>query len=145
MRIHSDKITTADVRDAARRAAANPVRLTEHRSRKRDHAYDVILEGHAPHRINSAEFGDLNAASWDAWGIFLAYLFEIDPAAECWAYDGWSDFHRKTGDRFHVASGGVASASDPRFQHTHHRWVREGDAIVCGNKRHGACAARFVR
>lgn len=83
---------------AAQKAGVRFERCTLHGSRSRDHAFDVILSSH-----NGRQAGwglDYQAATWDEWGIFLAYIFDADPDAVCWAYKSADDFHWQTGDRF---------------------------------------------
>lgn len=111
MRLHTDKIDVIDLWDAGR-AASTPedgvvyLRWTEHGSRKRTRAFEVGLEGDGTknkRRRNSGRYGaDKSgyAATWDAWGRFFAYLFDIDPDMTCYAYDGRDDFHAKTKGRF---------------------------------------------
>lgn len=53
------------------------------------------------------EFYDFGkAATWHEWGWFMAEVFALDPLAmfgsHAYGYDGVADFHRKTGERFHV-------------------------------------------
>lgn len=101
MRIHSDKVTLSDITEAERFATRNspgvdPViatRWTEHGSRKRTRAWDVILTGSNSRRQNG---GPDQAATWDEWGWFLAHLFTVDPNAVAGPYKGSEDFHRKT-------------------------------------------------
>lgn len=84
MRIHSDTLTTSDIYTAARHARVDVVKLTEHGSHKRDHAFDVKLEGESRRRPNGGASGkgyaSGYAATWDQWGVFLGILFDIDPA-----------------------------------------------------------------
>ena len=106
MRIHTDTLTYADMHRAARDLPEVFVTVTPHGSRKRDHAWELVLSA-APrkgrrHRNNGRTGADTfeAAAYWDEWGIVLSNLFRIDPNMTCWAYDGAKDFHHKTGDRF---------------------------------------------
>lgn len=101
MRIHTDATLTTIV-NAARIARVDLVVSTEHGSRSRARAFEVKLEGVSRRRPNggSSGAGSGFAATWDQWGVFLAHLFEVDPTAKCWAYDGAEDFANKTADRF---------------------------------------------
>jgi hypothetical protein len=102
MRIHcSNDVTTSTIYAAARHARVD-VTITEHGSRSRDHAFDVKLEGESRRRPNGGASGAGSgyAATWDQWGVFLGFIFDVDPDAKCWAYDGRSDFARKTRYRF---------------------------------------------
>lgn len=113
MRLHTDKIDAIDLWDA-RKAASTPddgvvwLHFTEHGSRKRARAFEVGLEGDGTknkRRRNPGTSRDRDrqqeyAATWDAWGRFFAYLFDIDPDMTCYAYDGRDDFHAKTEGKF---------------------------------------------
>lgn len=134
MRIHSDTLTPADVYAAAR--AAGPgvgVTVTRHGSRSRSHALDVKLTGTSSRRPNSGNGGRFrdddpgapyaHAATWDEWGMFLARLFDVDPAARCWAYPGGRvDFDAVTRGRFDTLT--------PDEQHRLHRWDFDRGARV---------------
>lgn len=97
MRIHTDTLTLNDLRLGADLARVQFTRLSEHGSRSRDHAFDITLTGESKRHQNG---GPDKAATWDQWGVFLAWLFYIDPNAKMWAYDGVGEFHRKTDWRF---------------------------------------------
>jgi hypothetical protein len=84
-------------------------RWYEYGSRSRARAFDVILRGlHSTTRdgikrrrpnlgaSRDRDYTDQWAATHDEWGWFLAALFEADPTATCYAYDGRDDFHEKT-------------------------------------------------
>jgi hypothetical protein len=109
MRIHSDHLTTSDVYRAARHARVDVVELTEHKSQSRDHSFNVKLEGESRRRPNGGASGkgyaSGYAATWDQWGVFLAILFDIDPAAICGTakrpiYADRVDYQRNTNGRF---------------------------------------------
>lgn len=103
MRIHTDTITLDDIHEAARLARVSFETLSEHRSRKRRHAFEVKLLGSSPSRPNSGHRGadsDEYAASWDEWGIFLAHLFSNDPLAVTPYDQSGAFFHWRTGNRF---------------------------------------------
>lgn len=116
MRIHSDHLTTSDIYTAARHARVDVVNLTEHGSRSRDHAFNVNLEGESRRRPNGGTYGrgyaSGYAATWDQWGVFLAILFDIDPGAVCWAYDGRDAFLAKTCERFTAPSLGTGISTN---------------------------------
>lgn len=113
MRLHTDKITVDDLYRAVN-AAITPedgvvwLEYYEHGSRSRARAFEVGLEGDGTvnrRRRNpgkSVPYGTNKgyAATWDAWGRFFAYLFDIDPGMTCYAYNGREDFHNKTEGRF---------------------------------------------
>lgn len=129
MRIHTDTIMVSDV---YRATAANgmtgvSVDVMEHGSHSRARSFEVSLEGTGTRRKNTGRYGGpaddgTYAATWDEWGIFLAYLFNVDPKA--WAggtrkrpiYDGRADFHAATGGRFRTL--------EQADQHKNHRWER---------------------
>lgn len=105
MRLHvSNEVTKAKVRKAAERAGAWFAVLSEHGSRKADHAFEVKLLGTSNRRPNGGSYGASNdyAATWDQWGVFLSALFEIDPNMSSYAYRDAHDFDEKTDYRFEV-------------------------------------------
>lgn len=93
MKIHSDTITYLDVRNALQNAVvyADVDRVG---SRKRDHGFNVYLYGSSPYAAQHDRTE--KAATWDEWGVFLDYLFEIDPQMIAGQYDGRDDFERQT-------------------------------------------------
>jgi hypothetical protein len=121
VKIHSDVLTYQDIWDAAQ--AAGPevfVRASQRGSRKRSHGFEVSLTGTSTRRPNNREAWretDDYAATWDEWGMFLAYLFDKDPDAIVpGVYESGDDFHFKTGERFYTLT--------PEQQHggAGHRW-----------------------
>jgi hypothetical protein len=138
MRIHTDALTYADMHNAARDLPEVFVTVTPHGSRKRDHAFELVLSA-APRKgrryRNSGRTGADTfeaAAYWDEWGIVLSWLFSVDPKMTCWAYDGAADFHHKTGGRFrNVAALEI---------HPHHRFdtydpATDVNSCKCGASR----------
>jgi hypothetical protein len=146
MRIHTDKITTIDVYRAVIGMHGVSVDVTEHGSHSRARSFDVSLTGTSGRRTNTGRYGapvddDTFAATWDEWGIFLAYLFSVDPNA--WAggtrkrpiYDGREDFHSATGGRFRSLK--------QEDQHKNHRWQRVSEGItLCAQE--GCSASQHV-
>lgn len=127
MRLHSDKIVWDDIAKACYAAGMRGVShsTTEHGSRIRDRAFEVKLTGNSPRRPNGGvrPGTDDHAATWDEWGMFLAYLFKIDPNMVAGdsgrpAYDGAENFHAATGGRFETLT-----ADD---QHRSHKWENIG-------------------
>lgn len=112
MIIHTS-LTEDDVRAAGTLAGITFARLAMRGSRKRDHAFDVILSGSGAHRSQYRE-QDYPAATWDEWGIFLAWIFRRDESADATYYKGADDFHWQTGDRFRTLT--------PSRQHKLHKW-----------------------
>lgn len=103
MRIHTDTLTTRDIYEAARIGHADVVVLTEHKSRSRDHAFTVKLEGDSRRRPNGGRTGGDGsgyAATWDQWGVFLAVLFDRDPEMVTPYYADAYTFHWQTDFRF---------------------------------------------
>ena len=95
MRIHTDKITWQQVREAGVLARVTFTKIKEHGSKSRDHSFDVVLSGASKHRQNMG--GEGYAATWDQWGVFLAELFRSDPNLLCRNYRDVADFDYKTG------------------------------------------------
>ena len=101
MRIHSDILSRTDVTNAARTALAYFDSLTEHGSRKRDHAFEVKLRGGSNRRPNFYNGSGDYAATWDQWGVFFSVLYDRDPNMVCGsAYSDREDFDLKTSGRF---------------------------------------------
>jgi len=116
VRIHTDKITRADLSAAAVYTHVGLIDPTEHKSRSRNRAFKFSLTGSSNHRGQFSN-GDWDAATWDEWGIFLNHLFEIDPLANNgtkYGYLSAQHFHWVTGDRFRTIK--------PRQQHRKHHW-----------------------
>lgn len=102
MRIHTDTLTHDDLTDAARAAGVSLNKSTQHGSRRRARAFEVLLEGSGT-RGNSGWYGaaDRQAATWDEWGVFLAVLFDRDTLATIpGVYENAEHFHWVTGNRF---------------------------------------------
>lgn len=119
MKLHSNTLTTDDIRASASLAGCGVERLTEHGSRSRDHAHDVILSGAG----RTAQSGGFNGASWDQWGIVLESLYRIDDTllipSIYWDHD---HFRWVTSARFDTLTFVQA--------HHLHRWVPEGLAVT---------------
>lgn len=101
MRIHTSVLSGKHLSDAALLAsvsdAGNVFCSSEQRgTRKASHAYEVRLTGDGSFSKRRTMDGQNYAATWGSWGIFLAYLFEIDPEMIAGPYEGISDFHRQT-------------------------------------------------
>lgn len=109
MRIHTDKLTGAELRQALAQCRGVPVyldRCDPHGSRSHARAYDVALvvyEGgpgtENPYRRNPGDGRGFDpyewAASYDQWGDWLAELFRLDPkinAGGKYGYNGAADF-----------------------------------------------------
>lgn len=101
MRLHTS-LHLSDLQIAAKEARVDMM-ITEHGSRSRDRAFEVKLTGESRRRPNGGNYGadgEAHAATWDQWGVFLAYLFARDESMTCWAYKGADEFHAKTAYRF---------------------------------------------
>lgn len=101
MKVHSNIITADHVAIAAATARMSysvdmqVAELCNVGSRKRSHG--VTFRGYAldgNRSTNSGIYGAANAraATWDAWGYFIAEMFKVDPDAIVGQYDGVSDF-----------------------------------------------------
>ena len=124
MRLHSDKITAQDIRNALHSEQeigriAPTVRfkvLDSHGSKTHKAAHEVQLEswgrvaGDGRRVGNSGSYGVMNpdggyAATHSEWGWLMAALYRVDPAA-IWGsakhpqYASSNDFHEKTGMTF---------------------------------------------
>lgn len=123
MKIHSDVLTSANLRTATTYRGMTGVHLSEwitRGSRSRARSFDVKLTGNSPSRPNfGAGEGDDHAARWDEWGIFIEYLFTIDPEAIVGVYKDYETFRKVTGGRFDTLTGDQT--------HRRHKWVPNGD------------------
>lgn len=118
MRIHTSA-TFQDVVRAAQIARVDLVVCSEHGSRSAERAFEVKLEGASRRRPNggSSGAGSGYAADWDQWGVFLNYLFNIDPNTHCWAYKDSGDFDNKTESRFFKIGFPDDYHGDHRFEY----------------------------
>lgn len=126
MRIHSNTLHPSDFYKAVSNLPGVSVDVSKHGSRARNVAYEIRLTGTSTRRTmdNSDQ-----AATWDEWGVFFANLFALDAHALAGsvkypAYDGSSDFHRQTGNRF-------KALTIPADTHQQHRWEFDGFAQAC--------------
>lgn len=118
MRIHTS-LNYAEAL-ACRPESAYFTKLEEHGSRSRERAFEVILTGSSHRKQNTRDhYRADQAATWDEWGVFFGRLFNADPDATCYAYDGQDDFNWKTGDRF-------AEGEMPEDTHAQHRFEYVG-------------------
>jgi hypothetical protein len=109
MKIYSDIITESDVRAAftsARQENKQDIYIEDIRGWKpRRYACGVEVHaeslagkrttGHVPARATGPRDGYPRAASWDAWGYAIAYLYNLDPHARIGIYDNEADFVEK--------------------------------------------------
>lgn len=119
MRIHTDKLSMADVSRAAYNAGATVETLEPHGSRSRAFAYEVKLTGTSRRRPNGGTYGadrDAYAATWDQWGVFLGLLFDIDSSMTTAYYADQTAFDHHTDGRF---SGLDASDITIPLNHDH--------------------------
>lgn len=122
MRIHTDKISRADLSAATKARGMIGVELSNCEtkgSRKRTRAFEVSLTGNSPSRPNFGGNGDEHAAQWDEWGIFIDELFRIDPEAIIGVYPTREQFRKVTGERFDTLTGPET--------HRRHKWEPNGD------------------
>jgi hypothetical protein len=106
MRIHANTLTRREIYDAARVARVDLDTFDDKGSRKRDHAFEILLRGESRRAPNQGtrhwserEYGQ-KAATWDQWGVFLAILFDADPTMVT-PYDASrAAFHKRTARRF---------------------------------------------
>jgi hypothetical protein len=124
MKLHTT-LSALDIRDALTRAqnagkVARDVwfeQLDEQASRSRPNGFLIQLgttdkssgPGRSRHYKNSGQYGATSewvngspvwAATYDEWGWFIAEVFRMDFGAKFGPYDGFSDFHARTGDRY---------------------------------------------
>ena len=108
MKIHTDHLTSAEVYAATKAGGMKGVyaECVTVGSRSRKRGLVVHLVGNSGRRPNPGKGGTDKggyAATWDEWGMFLNYLFEMDPdaiATGACAYEGRDEFLLKTDWRF---------------------------------------------
>lgn len=129
MRIHTNHPTPDSLFTGARQAAsARHEKYSKHGSRTHATAREVLLEGESSYTLNTGRYGAggrVQAATWDQWGIYLAFLFAADPTIKTSHYKNATHFHAVTGHRFDrslVLPETVLGVDSPNYQRTHHRW-----------------------
>lgn len=140
MRLHSDLVTVDDVRAAAATVPHVSVgTLTEHGSRKRDHAFEVTLSGTG---VYGGAYGsyDGHVATWDEWGLVLAELYRIDPNMAAGPYPHnrryeLESFDWHTVNRFRTLL--------PQDMHARHRWSYAGTFAVTRMSREPGAPLRY--
>lgn len=126
MKIHTNLLTSHDVYAATMAGGMRGVNVecVTQGSRSRKRGLTVHLTGNSTRRPNGGNRGankdsDGYAATWDEWGMFLQYLFDLDPdAIATGAYNGLDDFGMKTNWRF---EGLTADKACPN-----HKWEYAG-------------------
>lgn len=119
MRIHSDILTTTHVAEAAHKAGILVQGALPKGSRSRKGALEIAFSGSGR---QGGQWGSqpYKAATWDEWGMALAYLFSIDPEATvAGVYADAENFHWRTAHRFESLT--------PDAQHIQHRWSYVGN------------------
>ena len=134
MKLHTSFLEPADFRRARRVAGVGFTRFDERGSRKRERAFDIILNGSSTRRQNFG--GEDYAATWDEWGIFLGVLFGLDPHLIGGDYESGAHFHWSTGNRF------VHPVTDIQ-RHPQHGWRYDGNSVNAAYSVHTCqCGAR---
>lgn len=122
MKIHTSVITKTDIFNAASAKGMTGVYVESIKvsgSRSRDRAFDVYLTGNSSYAPNGRGLEGDKAAQWDEWGIFIEFLFSVDPNAIIGQYRSWDDFRFFTGNRFDTL---IAAQT-----HKRHKWENAGD------------------
>lgn len=114
MKIHTDNLTASQVNAALNAAKSAGLvdasiifdKLEEKGSRSRVRSFDVHLEwigtkvkGDGRRFANTGTRGaekGVYAATYDEWGHFLVNIFEMDPEAKTYYYDGRANFNGHT-------------------------------------------------
>jgi hypothetical protein len=155
MRLHSNILTAADVYAATISRGMRGVyaEVATVGSRSHARALDVHLSGTSSRRTNpgasypSREGAGIDyAATWDEWGMVMATLYAIDPAAV------WGSVKRPTyanADHFHYVTGGRFHTLTAPDQHGRggHKWDWQGDGMACkcgATRPHGADARAYA-
>jgi len=95
MRIYSDVLDESDVAEAVRYARSHGQdiyrdEMRQHPSRKAKRCIVLYCEAHNGGRSRNGRPG--LAATWDAYGYMMVYLFNRDPSAIVGQYNGVDDF-----------------------------------------------------
>ena len=101
MFIRSNTLTKSDILDALQHARSEGFDIMidedgirQFRPRKFARGFQLYCESAYGPRARNLRPG--LAASWDAYGVAMAYLFKLDPHAEVAWYKGREDFEDKT-------------------------------------------------
>lgn len=123
MIIHTDMLNRGYFYLAASKAGVEIVDVIEKGSRSRKRAFNFAISGSGRH---GGQWGVQNykSATWDEWGIFLAFLFEVDPHAHTGKNGYESEIH------FHWATGGRFRSLTNAEQHRRHRWRASGRVVT---------------
>jgi hypothetical protein len=116
MKLYANEITEKEIMDAALHAGVSVEKLITKRARHYARSFDVVLSGSGAHRSQWRE-QDVQAATWDEWGIFLARLFEHEPGMRAASYKDGAHFRWATDDRYDDLT--------PADQHKLHAWQVE--------------------
>lgn len=98
VKIHSNVIETHNISAAAKEAGVGLARNSLAGSRSYRRAFDVILTGSARHKVMHNPH--IVAATYDEWGWFISYLYDIDTDAKIGPYKHSADFAEKTEWKF---------------------------------------------
>ncbi len=120
MRIHADNLDSALVLAAARESDMIVESFSEHGSKSRKKAFNILCSGNSTRNAMSNSF---KAATWDQWGVFLGILFDADETMTVPGVYADSDcFYDQTFNRF---VSGARPNIDVKSSHTH-RWINSG-------------------
>lgn len=106
MHLHTNVLTWRQIHNAARHAGAEIMDLDQSGSRIAERKFVVHLEGNSKRRPNRRGNHTGYAATWDQWGVFFGYLYDLDPKMVCGSglkyalYRNANDFHIQTSGRF---------------------------------------------
>lgn len=129
MRIHTNHLTFEDMYAATRTRGMELRAVVELRgSKSRKYAYDVFLSGSGRQSKAIALDGD-PAATWDEWGLYLEYLFYIDPDMIAGAYRGKNPKYTSK-DLFEITT--MERFKNLRWNDSHkrHRWALDHDTRI---------------
>lgn len=123
MIIHANIIDSSHLY-AAGQASGTAVEFTQRGSRRAARSFHVKLSG-SSNRLRMD--GQENAATYDEWGSFIAFLFALEPRATIGDYADRADFVVKTAGRFER----IAPPESAHKAGANHRWVSgEGDNFI---------------
>jgi hypothetical protein len=113
MKLYANEIAEKEIMDAALQAGASVEKLIVNRGRRYARSFDVILSGSGARRSQWRD-QEVQAATWDEWGIFMARLFDHEPEMRIGPYRDRDHFRWSTGERY--------DDLEPAEQHKIHRW-----------------------
>ena len=137
MRIHSNALDINDIYQATNGLPGVHVEVMPKGSRSHATAFEVRLTGNSTRRTMD---GRDQAATWDEWGVFIAGVYEVDPAA---VFGSVKTPNYRDSNHFHAVTRYRFDANElPSDTHQQHRWEYD---LATGINQCSKCSASFER